>query len=151
MINGMKKTKYTDGFEIFWDGWRHITGKEGDRPEAFAYWKRDSLEGDEGELLRILQLQQDERQRNKRKGQWIPEWCFCRKWLNKRRYEYIPEPPKKRQKPNCIMCGKPADMLVGNDPICSRECYHKALLGAEPNERLGNELNALMRKYKENK
>ena len=92
----MIKTKYTKGFEIFWKTWCGITGKKTDKPEAFGYWKRDKLEGDEDELIRILLLQNDERKRLKDKGVWQPVWCFCRKWLNKRRYEYVPEPPKKR-------------------------------------------------------
>ena len=93
----MIKTKYTSGFDKFWKVWKDITGKESDKSEAFKYWKRDRLEGDEDELIRILGLQADERKRLKTKGEWQPPWCFCRKWLNKRRYEYIPEPPKKRE------------------------------------------------------
>ena len=92
----MIKTKYTKGFEKFWQEWRKITGRGTDKPEAFRYWKRDRLEGDEDELIRILNLQDDERKRFKRRKEWIPEWCYCRKWLNNRRYEYVPEPPKKK-------------------------------------------------------
>lgn len=84
----MIKTKYTTGFEKFWRTWCDVTGKKTDKPEAFSYWKRDKLEGDEDELIRILLLQSDERKKTK---EWQPRWCFCRKWLNRRRYEYIPE------------------------------------------------------------
>lgn len=93
----MIKTKYTKGFEIFWKVWSRITNKKTDKPEAFKYWKRDKLEGDENELIRRLNLQQAERRRFEVKGEWIPAWCFCRKWLNRRRYEYVPEPPKTRE------------------------------------------------------
>lgn len=92
----MIKTKYTAGFEKFWKTWRGVTGKETDKPEAFKYWKRDKLEGDEDELIRRLLLQAAERKRIKALRIWQPEWCFCRKWLNNRRYEYAPEQPPKR-------------------------------------------------------
>ncbi len=92
----MIKTKYTVGFEKFWKTWRGVTGRDTDKPEAFKYWKRDRLEGDEDELIRRLLLQSGERKRIKALKIWQPEWCFCRKWLNKRRYEYVPEPPKER-------------------------------------------------------
>ena len=85
------KTKYTTGFEKFWRIWKLTTGKTSDKPEAFGYWKRDRLEGDEDELIRILGLQAKERKKNKG---WKPDWCYCRKWLNKRRYEYVPEQQK---------------------------------------------------------
>lgn len=93
----MIKTKYTAGFEKFWKTWKAITGEPTDKPVAFKYWKRDKLEGDVDELIRILKLQQAERERFKANGEWIPKWCFCRKWLNNRRYEYVPEPPKTRK------------------------------------------------------
>lgn len=92
----MKATKYTIGFEKFWKVWRRVTGRVADKPEAFKYWKRDKLEGDEDELIRRLFLQADERKRIKSLRIWQPEWCFCRKWLNNRRYEYVPEPPQDR-------------------------------------------------------
>lgn len=92
----MKATKYTIGFEKFWRTWRGVTGRVAGKPEAFKYWKRDKLEGDEDELIRRLLLQAGERKRIKSLRIWQPEWCFCRKWLNNRRYEYVPEPPEKR-------------------------------------------------------
>ena len=90
----MSRTNYTCGFEKVWKTWRGVTSKESDKPEAFRYWKRDKLEGDEDELIRILLLQADERKRIKALRIWQPEWCFCRKWLSRHRYEYIPESKK---------------------------------------------------------
>ena len=93
----MIRTNYTSGFEKFWKVWKNITNKPTGKPEAFKYWKRDRLENDADELIRILYLQQTERKRLKGIREWVPEWCFCQKWLNKRRYEYVPEPPKRRE------------------------------------------------------
>ncbi len=92
----MKKTKYTVGFEKFWKVWIAITRNFNGKFMAFKYWKRDKLEGDEDELIKRLDLQQDERKRLKVRGEWQPQWCFCQKWLNNRRYEYVPELPKNR-------------------------------------------------------
>ena len=93
----MIKTKYTVGFEKFWKVWIAITRNFSGKYVSFKYWKRDKLEGDEDELIRRLRLQQDEKKRLKRRGEWQPQWCFCQKWLNRRRYEYVPEPPKEKR------------------------------------------------------
>lgn len=93
----MIKTKYTVGFEKFWKVWISITRNFNGKFTAFKYWKRDKLEVDTDELIRILRLQQAERERFKARGEWIPGWCFCQKWINRRSYEYVPEPPKTRE------------------------------------------------------
>ena len=123
----MIKTKYTKGFEAFWVAWKNVTGKVADKPEAFKYWKRDKLEGDEDELIKRLNLQQAERKRLKAKREWIPEWCFCRKWLNNRRYEYAPEEPQRRFRVCCCGCGREGHMIVDHQAFASEKCRIKIL------------------------
>lgn len=93
----MVKTKYTVGFEQFWKVWTTITRNFNGKYVSFKYWKRDKLEGDTDELIRRLRLQQAKRKMLKKRGEWQPQWCFCQKWLNRRRYEYVPELPRERK------------------------------------------------------
>ena len=130
----MIRTQYTKGFEKFWKVWRKVTNKGTDKPEAFKYWKRDKLEGDEEELIRRLNLQQAERKRFKSKGEWLPEWCYCRKWLNNRRYEYVPEPPKKRKEVKLEPLTKEEIERYNPEQVKARAEYRKAV--DEMNKRL---------------
>ena len=91
----MKKTQYTSGFECFWKVWCDLTGNQQGKPMAFKYWKRDTLEADADCVVRILGSQVAEKKRLGTYSKGVPCWPWCQRWLSERRYEYIPEPPKK--------------------------------------------------------
>ncbi len=100
---------YTDGFEIFWLAWKDITKKTGHpKKPAFAYWKRDRLEGREDELVEILRLQEDYRAQCRIKGTFVPSWPYCQRWLNEARYEFAPRDETKaktvKSKPAIEIC-----------------------------------------------
>ena len=84
-------TAYSSGFEVFWKEWCGITNRRQDKPEAFGHWKAKKLEGKESELIETLKLQHAERESDRKKKLFVPEWCWCRKWISKGRYEYRPE------------------------------------------------------------
>jgi hypothetical protein len=108
----MKKYKYSDGFERFWLVWKAITKAEQGKPMAYKYWRRDRLEKDADVLIEILTKQARKRKEDKANNYWVPRWCWAQKWLNERRYEYVPEEPEKeQQKPP-----EPEEPFVPADP-----------------------------------
>lgn len=82
---------YTKGFETFWLAWKRITRQEQGKKKSMTYWKRDKLEGREKELIEILSKQSDYRKTNKIQGRFVPQWCWCQKWLNEERYDFVPD------------------------------------------------------------
>ncbi len=93
------KPIYSAGFEKFWVVWKNLTGEHQGKAKSLSYWKRDKLERRTDEIIDILYKQASERKRMRLSGRWVSRWCWCQKWLNEKRYEWVPEPPKPKPKP----------------------------------------------------
>jgi hypothetical protein len=91
--------KYTSGFETFWQAWKKITGQLQGKKKSMTYWKRDKLEGREEEFITILKKQVEYRKKCKTQGRFVPQWCWCQKWLNEERYDFVPDIARPKPKP----------------------------------------------------
>ena len=83
--------EYSKGFETFWKAWLTITRTPHDKKPSYRYWKRDKLEGKEEKIITILKKQEDGRVSDRIKGKFVPQWCYCQRWLHEARYEYVPD------------------------------------------------------------
>ena len=90
----MKRIQYSAGFEKFWTVWCRITGQREGKQKSFRYWKRDKLEPITDEIIEALIKNHKYRQWLKSKGDRLPNWCWCQKWLNEKRYLDVPDIPK---------------------------------------------------------
>ncbi len=79
--------------------WSRLTQKKQGKFKSYSYWKKQKLESNADELIDTLYKQASERKKMRLKGGWVSEWCWCQKWLNEKRYEWVPEPPKPKFKP----------------------------------------------------